>query len=287
MLLAEILTERWEKGHLSSQQLIRTVKQFVGNKGDVIELPKDEQRKTNNVIKISMFYHDFLEKFGPKGVVDKLMNMDFQINNLDKNNDEFLNSYQYELRNSFRNQQTDIIKLLQRRARFFNKIHYNALNKLRTIIPEGWMLTGEFEPFQYADVHDSKITFFIKRDFTPKMERQDVYYHITKLSSLDNIMKNGLIPAHNKRFSFDGYRNRIFLNTIYPDYDFTHQLITGSVFSSKTDPEIALLKVTLPKDIQPYEDDQAREAVFVDKNIPPNNITVIYAGPLSKAPLHY
>lgn len=276
MLLHEIITERWQKGSLTTKQLVQLVKNFVGEKGTVTELSKEQQRKTGETVKVEMFFHDFLSTFGPKRSVDEIMQRVFDSEKLTK--DMHINWHLYspeEIKQARKNEMS-VHKLLK-------KIHSSAISKVRSIVPHGWMLTGNFESFSSFSLPEDKITFYIKRDYTQKVENREVYYHVTKSSSLANIKSKGLVPADNKRLSFDGYRNRVFLSTSYPSFEFVNQLITGNLLSIK-DTEIAILKISLPTSFETYHDDQADDAVFVEQTIPPEYIEVIYSGFLSKMP---
>lgn len=279
MLLHELINERWEKGHLTTKQLMQTVKHFVGSRGTVSELPKEHQRSTGEVVRIEMLYHEFLSIFGSKRAANEIMSRVFDVEKeLKKMTDPGAKHLytQYDIKQT----RDRLYKLNDLLAR----LHKTSINKIRNLVPYGWILTGNFEGFNIDSLHSDKIIFTIKRDFTTKAERRDFYYHITKLSALPNIKQKGLVPASNKRLSYDGYRNRIFLSTSYPSYDFVHQLITGSLINFSEDHNIAILKVSLPQSIETYTDDQADGAVFVEQPIPPQNISVVYTGPLSKMP---
>jgi len=241
-----------------------------------VELPKERQNgREREVLKIQMHAQDLINKLGPRRAVDQYLTRRFE---LEKREQFILNNFHL----SSRDELDATRKAQAQNTKLFLKIFSSAIQKVRNIVPQGWMLMGNFESVGI----DSTVTFYIKRDLAKPVINQETYYHLTKLLNLPNIKKNGLTVASNKRLNFSGYRNKIFLSTVIPEYEFAHFLMTGSrdrSFTEKTT-EVALLKIMLPADFEVYEDDEATDAVFVEKNIPSQFITVVYTGPLSQLP---
>jgi hypothetical protein len=125
-----------------------------------------------------------------------------------------------------------------------------------------------------------------------------VLYHVTKVSNVNSILKNGLEP---RLVKVPGVRTRtpriyLFSNINAENIDmiklFQHKIESLGTFTSPritTPPEkyedVAILKVTLPEDIKLYKDPsvnpRATNAYFVvNKTIPPQYLEIIYKGPI-------
>jgi hypothetical protein len=271
MKLDDILTERWQKGHLTSNQMVQSVQHYIGNNGTVKRLPKDDK---DGVAQIDMLPHVFLDMFGAKGSSDKILQlMSTQINKPPK---VVFDQYGYK----------NIVKNNNTYGTLFSKILKRAVVNARKIVPNGWLLYASFDMISPTSLtSEHPITMYIKRDHTQEMSRESVYYHVTKAANFNSIMQKGLVPSDNKRLSFDGYRNRIHLLVTKPEMEFVDHLINGSVFGSTENPQIVIFQVHLPLDIKTYDDnDMKKEAVFVEQTIEPQYLKVWYNGPLHDIP---
>ena len=125
-----------------------------------------------------------------------------------------------------------------------------------------------------------------------------VLYHVTKVSNVDSIMKNGIEP---RKVTVPGVKTRtprvyLFSNINADCIDmiqlFQHKIVgtqgvvgdTGSIPPDQYE-DVAVIKVTLPKGIKIYRDpwvhDVATNAYFVpNKTIKPQYLEVVYKGPI-------
>lgn len=94
MLLSELITERWKKGHLTSTQLEQTIRHFVGNSGTVTKLSDDESKQhINAYLKIDIYLHEFLKRFSGERSVNRLMDLIFEIKSYEQRADELRNRH--------------------------------------------------------------------------------------------------------------------------------------------------------------------------------------------------
>lgn len=268
------LTEIWQKGHPTRNQVLRLVSNALGNSADV-KLDRD-------VIEIEMYWHAFIDKFTYPGMSDKLLTMNAK---LEKIRDMQLNSGSPE---GYRKYDTEYKELKTKVYRYFQKVKSDAIHKARSFVPQGWVLTGNFD-INYAGAANDKLELKIIRDYNLVAENTQTYFHVTNKKNLEFIKQNGLVPGSNSRSRFHGYRNRVYLfkyNPINLDAETILHIITGKeIFADEAAwaTEIVIFKVEMPEDATLYVDPEFESAaVYSEDPIPVSNLEIIYQGPISK-----
>lgn len=268
------LSEIWQKGHPTKNQTLRLVSNALGNAADV-SLDGD------NIV-VEMYWHAFIDKFTYPGMTDKLLTMDAKLEKikhlrLQSSTPAGYQSYEAEYK-----------ELNTKLYRYFQKVKTDAINKARSFVPRGWLLTGNLD-VSYVAAANAKLKLKIIRDHNAVVDNNKVYFHITKKKNLSNIMHNGLRPGTNTRVGADGYRDRVYLFQEDPTkvaQGMILPLVTGAATfatNAQMSTEVIVFKVKLNQDAKVYEDPEAPGvAVYTENHIPVNDLEIIYQGPISE-----
>lgn len=178
---------------------------------------------------------------------------------------------------------------------------YEAFDKINkvifNIIPDGWKIGSNICSFE-RDGYCPYVNITVSRDYNRKSRsRQTDWYHITLSSNLKYIKQHGLQPKSNIRSQMEGYKNRIFLLSKQSMNDKAKIIDLAQNLQSKAPvafgdsfqpPEkfknVAVLKVVLSDEFTKRLDPHSGSVggIYINQPIPPNNIEVIYNGPIPK-----
>lgn len=262
MKIQTLLNEIWSKGHLTQDQLIRTIEHTLKGRGSVTKVDRKGNRDGIEA-QVTMTYASFIDMFsGVDRGIDRVIE-------LSKSTDTH-NTSDY----MGKSKANDLLRKLYDRAR----------SNVRSIIPRGWIIGSLDTGLPYVEDLQHTFTFPIKRDYGKQAENVGIYYHYTLASNVESIQRHGLLPKSGKRLAYDGYRDRIFLVSAKGghDHEFAHSLVTGPG-SRDSNPDIAVFEVSIPSEIKTYKDPQS-SGIFTEQPIPPDHLKLIYTGKVSGMP---
>lgn len=178
---------------------------------------------------------------------------------------------------------TVVIKIESR----FGQLLFAKLNSL------GWEVNGMMYYDEDGEVPYGQFEFTVDKIIEVKSEFTKGF-HVTLLSSAKKIISNGIIPREGSRSGFS-YSPRSFLFAEIGEKEIEIiQNLQSAYRSSTMGPDftppkiykpICILKVQIPPDIETFEDTSSGpNAFYVTKPIPPNNLEIVYHGPLLEMP---
>lgn len=138
-------------------------------------------------------------------------------------------------------------------------MHYISQRGLQQVLPEG--VTTQYSHTELLQV--------------PPKDKSRCFFHVTPMENVQNIMERGLVPQIGERSGAQGEEApAIYLFPTKDDVDNALSNWLGEWFEDAYGPdvELAIIKVSLPKDIFVHYDPSVAYECYVTEPIPPKQL---------------